>query len=108
MSENTEEIYLARTNDEGKIDRDHLDDCEAKRFYKANVGFDDWHRKFKIDKPRHKVVYSSEYYTDERFYVLPQDLTEEGMLAFEIYNEDDFKEYVGENEDNWFFKKNII
>lgn len=100
MTDNMTPIYLAQTNDDGKIDRDHLNDCEMKNFYMANVGTDDWYNKFKIDKPRHKIVYSSEYYDDDRYYVLPCDLTEEGIRAFDLWDEDDLKEYMGENEHN--------
>lgn len=100
MADNMHEIFLARTNDDTKIDKDHLNDCEMKNFYMANVGTDDWYKKFKIDKPRHKIVYSSEYYDDDRYYVLPCDLTEEGICAFDLWDEDDLKNYMGENEHN--------
>ena len=100
MTDNMVEIYIARTNDDSKIDREHLNDCEMKYFYKSNVGTDEWYKKFKIDNPHYKIVYSSEYYDDERYYVLPQDLTEEGIRAFGFYDEDDFKDYMSENEDN--------
>ena len=100
MADNMHEIYLARTNNNDEVDKDHLNDCEMKNFYMANVGTDDWYKICKIDKPRHKIVYSSEYYDDERYYVLPCDLTEEGMRAFDLWDEDDLKDYMGENEDN--------
>ena len=100
MADNMHEIYLARTNNDDEVDKDHLSDCEMKNFYMANVGTDDWYKICKIDKPRHKIVYSSEYYDDERYYVLPCDLTEEGMRAFDLWDEDDLKDYMGENEHN--------
>ena len=100
MADNMHEIYLARTNNNDEVDKDHLNDCEMKNFYMANVGTDDWYKICKIDKPRHKIVYSSEYYDDERYYLLPCDLTEEGMRAFDLWDEDDLKDYMGENEDN--------
>lgn len=100
MTDNMVEIYITRTNDDGEVDREHFSDCEMKYFYKSNVGTEDWHKKFKIDNPHHKIVYSSEYYDDERYYVFPQDLTEEGIRAFGFYDEDDLKDYVSESEDN--------
>ena len=100
MADNMHEIYLARTNNDDEVDKDHLNDCEMKNFYMANVGSEDWYKICKIDKPRHKIVYSSEYYDDERYYFLPCDLTEEGMQAFDLWDKDDLKDYMGENEDN--------
>ena len=100
MADNMHEIYLARTNNDDEVDKDHLNDCEMKNFYMANVGTEDWYRICKIDKPRHKIVYSSEYYDDERYYVLPCDLTEEGIREFDLWDEDDLKDYMGENEHN--------
>lgn len=100
MVDNMHEIYLARTNNDDEVDKDHLNDCEMKNFYMANVGTEDWYKICKIDKPRHKIVYSSEYYEDERYYVLPCDLTEEGIREFELWDEDDLKDYMSKNEDN--------
>lgn len=100
MADNMHEIYLARTNNDDEVDKDHLNNCEMKNFYMANVGTDNWYKICKIDKPRHKIVYSSEYYDDERYYVLPCDLTEEGMRAFDLWDEDDLKDYMSENEHN--------
>jgi hypothetical protein len=100
MADNMHEIYLASTNNEDEVNKDLLNCCEMKNFYMANVGTEDWHRICKIDKPRYKIVYSSEYYDDGRYYVLPQDLTEEGLRAFDIWNEDELKEYMGQNENN--------
>lgn len=100
MADNMHEIYLARTNNDDEVDKDHLNDCEMKNFYMANVGSEDWYKICKIDKPRHKIVYSSEYYDDERYYFLPCDLTEEGIREFDLWDEVDLKDYMGENEHN--------
>ena len=100
MVDNMHEIYLARTNNDDEVNKDHLNDCEMKNFYMANVGTEDWYKICKIDKPRHKIVYSSEYYDDERYYLLPCDITEEGMRAFDLWDEVDLKDYMGQNEDN--------
>lgn len=100
MSENMEELYLAKSNDDEKINKEHLDSCECKLFYKANVGTQEWSELFKVDAPHYKVVYSTEYYNDERYYVLPCDLTEKGMLVFDITDEDDLKDYMEENDNN--------
>ena len=59
-----------------------------------NVGGNRWNKYFKIDNYRTEHI--SEY--GYLYYVNPEDCTEEGLELFDIYNEEDLKDYLGSNE----------
>ena len=94
MRDNMYEILLAKTNDLNSITT-REDTCDYKGIfvYENNVGSSKWNNCFNISK-YHKVEVAGLYWTDEVYIILPCECTDKGLAAFEIYSEEDLKDYL--------------
>ena len=100
----TDEVYYLRENMvaislSAKENEPCFDCTETRYVYDENIGDSNWAELFKIAEPREQIV-EERYYTEKRYYVFPSDLTEEGLRAFGIEDEDDLKYYMGSNENS--------
>ena len=90
--DNMREIYLSAKRNEPDITG-----AASVWVYEDNIGSDDWNKLFNIAAPR--VAKRNNWC--ENYYVLIEDCTEEVLKDdFELYDQDDIKDYFGENEPN--------
>ena len=94
LRENMVLIYLSTKENEPCFDC-----AETRHVYDENIGDSNWVELFKIAEPREAAI-QQRWYTEIRSYVFPSDLTEEGLRAFGIENEDALKYYMGSNENS--------
>ena len=95
MCDNTQTIYLARSNTEYSkewsyyinVAEEHLEDND-----------DIWHKYFNINTDQTHHYDKGPWTTIE--YVYPCECTPAGLGLFGIYGEDELKEYMGLNEPN--------
>ena len=65
-----------------------------------NFGTNQWYKYFNIAEPAHTTDTDKCGYTRDYYYVLIDDCKEAGLELFDIYDEDDIKEYLGEDSSN--------
>ena len=72
-----------------------------KTIHESVIGSRDWQRYFKIEKPReYEKVHKYSNWTETIYYVLVEDLTEQGLELYNLWDEDDIKNYLNEDIDN--------
>lgn len=65
-----------------------------------NFGTNQWYKYFNIAEPVHTIVTDKYGYIRDYDYVFIDDCKEAGLELFDIYDEDDIKEYLGEDSSN--------
>jgi hypothetical protein len=73
---------------------------EGRYIYSGHIGTELWHKYFNIDNAREDTKTNPWGGTRYIDYVLVSDCTQEGLELFGLYNEDDVKDYLGQNENN--------
>lgn len=87
-------IFIPSTN------RDKLEHTAAEsiRVHDDTITGKDWSKYFYIEEPRRGEI--KRPWTDYVQYVLVEDCTEEGLKLFGLMDEDEVKDYLGENNPN--------